>query len=81
LTLMSSRVDNARMKLSNRVRERRQVAGLTQEQLASAVFVSRQTVIAIEKGEYTPSALLALSLARFFGVPFEDVFDFCDEGD
>ena len=62
------------MKLLNTVREHRVVRRLTQEELAAAVGVSRQTIIAIEKGEYTPSALLALRLARTFRVAFEDLF-------
>jgi len=69
------------MKLLNTVREHRVVRRLTQEDLASAVGVSRQTIIAIEKGEYTPSALLALRLARIFGVAFEDVFTADDQGE
>ena len=69
------------MKLRNAVREHRVVRRLTQQELASAVGVSRQTIIAIEKGEYTPSALLALRLARTFGVTFEDLFTTDDQGD
>ncbi len=46
----------------------------TQEELASMVGVSRQTVIALEKGNYTPSVLLALKVARYFKKPVEDVF-------
>ncbi len=69
------------MKLLNTVREHRVIRRLTQEELASAVGVSRQTIIAIEKGEYTPSALLALRLARAFQVAFEDLFSTDDQGD
>lgn len=47
---------------------------VTQEELAEAVKVSRQTVIAIEKGNYTPSVLLALKLASFFNTPVEKIF-------
>ncbi|KKS95409.1 MAG: hypothetical protein UV73_C0018G0022 [Candidatus Gottesmanbacteria bacterium GW2011_GWA2_43_14] len=47
---------------------------LTQEQLAKAVGVSRQTIIAIEKGNYTPSVLLAMKLARHFKIKVEDLF-------
>ncbi|QSH39539.1 helix-turn-helix transcriptional regulator [Candidatus Kaiserbacteria bacterium] len=46
----------------------------TQEQLADAVGVSRQTIISIEKGNYTPSVLLALRIAHYFNVPVEDIF-------
>lgn len=60
--------------VSNRVQELRTAAALTQEELAEKVGVSRQTVIAIERGRYTPSVLLALKLARHFKVPVEKVF-------
>ena len=69
------------MKLLNTVREHRVVGRLTQEDLAKAVGVSRQTVVAIEKGEYTPSTLLALKLARSFSVSVEDLFRIGSEGE
>jgi len=69
------------MMLRNTVRERRVAAQMTQGDLAAAVGVSRQTIIAIEKGSYTPSALLALRLAGAFGVAFEDVFSLAPEGE
>ncbi len=49
-------------------------AEMTQEELAGRVGVSRQTIIAIEKGRYDPSVGLALRIARVFGVPVEAVF-------
>ena len=49
-------------------------ADMSQEALARAVGVSRQTIIAIEKGRFVPSTLLALKLARFFGKPLEEIF-------
>ena len=55
--------------------------GLTQEDLSKAVGVSRQTVIAIEKGEYTPSTTLALRLSQVFGTTVESIFRICDEGE
>ena len=48
--------------------------GVTQEELAIRVQVSRQTIIAIEKGNYTPSVLLALKIADFFNLPVESIF-------
>ena len=51
---------------SNRVYELRSKANTTQEELAEAVGVTRQTIIAIEKGNYNPSVLLALKIAKFF---------------
>ena len=52
----------------------REEKGVTQEELARAVEVSRQTIVAIEKGNYTPSLMLAMSLAGFFGVSMEKLF-------
>jgi putative transcriptional regulator len=48
--------------------------GITQEELARALGVSRQTVVAIEKGNYVPSVLLAMKIASFFNQSVEDVF-------
>jgi len=52
---------------------------MTQEELAARVGVSRQTIIAIEKGKYNPSVGLALRIARTFDVRVEDVFALADE--
>ncbi|MBI4090686.1 MAG: helix-turn-helix transcriptional regulator [Candidatus Komeilibacteria bacterium] len=60
--------------LTNRVYELRSSIGTTQEELAEAVGVTRQTIIAIEKGNYTPSVCLAIKLARYFKKPLESVF-------
>ena len=51
---------------------------MTQEDLAVRVGVSRQTIIAIERGKYNPSVGLALRIARAFGVRVEDVFTLSD---
>ncbi|MFM2424048.1 MAG: hypothetical protein RLZZ70_437 [Candidatus Parcubacteria bacterium] len=58
----------------NNVQHFRSKALLTQEQLAEAVGVTRQTIISIEKGNYTPSVALALRLATLFAVSVEDIF-------
>lgn len=58
----------------NKVRQRRLQADRTQEDLAKGVGVTRQTIIAIEKGNYTPSVLLALRLARILECSVEDLF-------
>jgi putative transcriptional regulator len=58
----------------NKVYEMRTRYGVTQEELALAVGVSRQTVIAMEKGNYAPSVVLAIKIARFFKRSVEDVF-------
>ena len=62
------------MSVSNVVQKVRTEHGLTQEELAERVGVSRQTVIAIEKGNYTPSVLLALKIAKLFKLPVEAIF-------
>ena len=63
-----------KFELRNRLRVLRAERDLTQEDLAKAVGVTRQTIIAIEGGEYAPSVMLALALARHFERPLEDVF-------
>lgn len=58
----------------NEVNTLRNALGITQEDFAQAIGVSRQTVSAIEKGNYTPSVHLALKIAQFFKIPVEKVF-------
>ncbi len=58
----------------NRVFELRKEMETTQEDLAKTVGVSRQTIIAVEKGNYIPSLLLGMKIARFFKKPVEEVF-------
>lgn len=58
----------------NKVYTLRSEKKLTQEELAQKIGVSRQTIIAIEKGNYTPSVLLALKIASIFKVSIEDIF-------
>ena len=58
----------------NSVNTLRTGESMTQESLAEAIGVSRQTVIAIEKGNSTPSILLALKIARYFKTPVENIF-------
>lgn len=60
--------------LINRVRENRERIKFTQEALANALNVSRQTIISIESGKYTASLELALKLARYFNVTVENLF-------
>ena len=61
-------------KIVNQICEERTAKSLTQQDLAEKVGVSRQTIIAIEKGNYTPSVLLALRLAKYFRLPVEKLF-------
>lgn len=63
----------------NTVLQLRKTLGTTQEDFASAIEVSRQTVIAIEKGSYIPSLLLAFKIARYFKKPIEYIFTYTYE--
>jgi putative transcriptional regulator len=60
--------------LRNMVREMRGQRGITQEELAEKVGVSRQTIISIESGRYNPSIILAYKLASTFRLRIEDIF-------
>jgi putative transcriptional regulator len=60
--------------VANRLRELRQEHGLTQEQLASDLDVTRHTILALEVGRYVPSIELALRLAAYFDRPLETIF-------
>lgn len=60
--------------MQNRLKVLRAMHDLTQEELAKKLSVTRQTIIAIEKGKYDPSLELAFRLARFFEVRIEDIF-------
>ncbi len=60
--------------LKNKIKVLRAEKSISQETLAEAVGVSRQAIIAIESSKYVPSTLLALKIANYFGVKFEEVF-------
>ncbi len=62
------------MSLQNSLREARLRRNLTQESLAQVVGVTRQTIIAVEKGKFVPSVRLALELARALGMPVASLF-------
>lgn len=63
----------------NKVQQHREQKGVTQETLAQTVGVTRQTIIAIEKGNYTPSVSLALKIADYFKEPVEVLFKLEDK--
>jgi putative transcriptional regulator len=65
--------------IKNNVQDLRTTKGLTQEELAVRVQVSRQTIISIEKGNYVPSVLLALKIAGVFRTPVSDIFHIMHE--
>jgi putative transcriptional regulator len=64
-------------RVTNSIRSLRFAHGeMTQAELAERVGVTRQTVIAIEQGRYSPSLEMAFRIARVFGVPLDDVFQY-----
>ena len=70
-------------KVTNEIRRLRFAHGeMTQAELAERLGVTRQTVIAIEQGRYSPSLELAFQIARVFGVPLDEVFHYpAEEGE
>lgn len=60
--------------MKNRLEQVRKQHGMTQEELADRLEVSRQTIGSLENGRYNPSILLAFKLARLFGTSIEDLF-------
>lgn len=66
--------------MKNNIRVARAEVRMTQQELAEAVDVSRQTINAIESGKFVPSTVLALKIARTFGKQVEEIFSL-EEGD
>ena len=64
--------------MKTRIQEFRKQNKLSQEELALAVGVTRQTITSIEIGKYTASLVLAYKIANYFGLSIEEVFDFSD---
>lgn len=76
-TIIAKESDMAKKNIKNNIRSLRFHKGeMTQQQLADAVGVSRQTIVAIEKGNYSPSLELAFRLAALFETPIQDVFSY-----
>jgi putative transcriptional regulator len=67
-------------RVTNGIRELRTARDITQAQLAATVGVTRQTIIAIEQGRYSPSLEVAFQIAAVFGVPLDEVFQYPDAG-
>lgn len=65
--------------MKNRLEEIRKQRGIKQEDLASALEVSRQTIGSLENGRYNPSITLAFKIARYFGVSIEEIFIYEEE--
>jgi putative transcriptional regulator len=66
--------------MKNTVKVERAIKDITQQELANAVGVSRQTINSIEAGGYIPSAVLVLKIAKYFGKPVESIFEL-EEGE
>ena len=64
--------------MKTRIPELRKKQKMSQQELADAVGVTRQTITSIEVGRYTASLPLAYKIARYFGLSIEEVFDFSD---
>lgn len=60
--------------MKNHLERLRRERGINQEELAVALEVSRQTIGSLENGRYNPSILLAFKIARYFGMPIEEIF-------
>lgn len=60
--------------MKNKLEKIRIEKGITQEELASVLEVSRQTISSLENGRYNPSIILAFKLSRFFKLPIEEIF-------
>ena len=67
--------------LKNRLEEIRKERGITQEELAKILEVSRQTVGSLENGRYNPSIILAFKIARYFEMTIEDIFIYEEKND
>ena len=65
--------------MNNRIKELRKDNNVTQEDLASAVGVTRQTIISLENGKYNASLQLAFKIAKYFSTEIENVFIFEEE--
>lgn len=65
--------------MKNRLEEIRKRQGISQEELASALEVSRQTIGSLENGRYNPSILLAFKIAHYFHMRIEDIFIYEEE--
>jgi putative transcriptional regulator len=76
---MPENTGNGRL-MKNRIKVFRAIHDLTQEDLAQVVGVTRQTILAIEKGKYVPSLDLAFRISRHFKVNIEEVFMYDEEG-
>lgn len=69
------------MPLLNRLKEHRARLDINQQQLGQLVGASRQTISLIERGDYSPSVILAIKIARIFGTTVEEIFNYEETGE
>jgi putative transcriptional regulator len=62
------------LELSNQIKVQRAMKNITQEELAAQIGVTRKTINTIETGKFVPSTILAIKLARYFGISVEELF-------
>ena len=67
--------------MKNKLEEIRKSNGITQEELAAILEVSRQTIGSLEKGRYNPSILLAFKIAKYFNLTIEEIFIYEEEAE
>ena len=67
--------------MKNRLEELRKARGINQEELATILEVSRQTISSLEKGRYNPSIVLAFKISRYFGLTIEEIFIYEEESE
>ena len=65
--------------LLNKIKLYRAIKNISQEELAVAIGVTRKTINTVETGKFIPSTVLALKIARYFGVPVEEIFVLNDD--
>ena len=65
--------------MDNKIKEFRKLGKITQDEMANAVGVTRQTIISLENGKYNASLILAHKIAKYFGVAIEEIFIFGEE--
>jgi len=79
MVYLTSFIGGEMTNFTSRVKDLRNKAGMTQEDLAKAVKVRRETIIYLEKGKYIPSLKLATRISEVFETPIEDIFEFTEK--
>ena len=65
--------------LRNQIKVQRAIKNITQEELAARIGVTRKTINTIENGKFVPSTILAIRMARFFGIKVEELFELVEK--